>query len=552
MQIDDRSTRRPRRWLIEFPRLVPVTIFAAILAITCLSIYAIESGEADRDEAELRDTARAIGSALDRRGNASTSYLRAGAALFSNQDSVSPTQFRRFVSELRLDANYRSGEGIGWAEAVPPGAVEEFQLRVESAGGLVPRVYPEPEAGTQQLVPVTYLFPDTMRNRRAIGYDMYSEPTRRAAMDEALRFIRPTATGKVVLVQEGQGDAPGFLIYMPVFEGGLANTRRLKGYIYSPFNGEDFLSSAQQLTGRGSAGVRLYDSTVAQENLLAEIEPGQASGHTVEQEVNIANRPMILQVEASGRASLSNLSMVTLIFGLLLGGLLAVVARLITQQAMEDQASLEWFSEQNSIRNSLTRELNHRVKNTLANVLSIIALTRRREGSVDSFADSLDGRIRALSATHDLLTRSEWGTTPIKDVVQAELSPYASGSDQEVELLGPDIHLAPNDALSLGLAVHELATNASKYGALSVPGGKVRVEWIQADKHTVRIDWIESGGPPVAQDKRKRGFGTELIQKIVAHELRHPVKLDFAESGVTCTLFVPVRERGEFAMRARS
>ena len=132
----------------------------------------------------------------------------------------------------------------------------------------------------------------------------------------------------------------------------------------------------------------------------------------------------------------------------------------------EDEISLRNFQEQASIRNSLTRELNHRVKNTLANVLSIIALTRRRSTSLDDFADGLDGRIRALSATHDLLTQSDWGATLVRAVVQAELRPYAHDADHAVEMQGPDVQLAPNDALSLGLAMHELATNASKYGAL--------------------------------------------------------------------------------------
>ena len=227
---------------------------------------------------------------------------------------------------------------------------------------------------------------------------------------------------------------------------------------------------------------------------------------------------------------------------------LAVLVK-VAHQAREDEASIEWFEEQASIRNSLTRELNHRVKNTLANVLSIIALTRRRAKGLDDFADGLDGRVRALSATHDLLTKSDWGTTPLRAVIDAELNPYASDGDHELEILGPDIQLAPNDALSLGLAVHELATNASKYGALSQPGGKVTVKWEPVSERLVRVNWIESGGPPVEQE-RCRGFGTDLIERIVAHELKNPVKLEFPPEGVKCELFISVREPTEFAMRA--
>ena len=182
-------------------------------------------------------------------------------------------------------------------------------------------------------------------------------------------------------------------------------------------------------------------------------------------------------------------------------------------------------------------------------MLSIIALTRRRAKGVTEFADGLDGRIRALSATHDLLTKSDWGATPIEAVIQAELLPYAQEEDHTVEVSGPEIELAPNDALSLGLAMHELATNAGKYGALSLPGGKVSVTWQQAEDELVRVEWLESGGPPVAQT-RGRGFGTDLIERIVAHELRNPVQLEFDPAGVHCVLMIPVRAPTEFAMRA--
>jgi two-component sensor histidine kinase len=243
--------------------------------------------------------------------------------------------------------------------------------------------------------------------------------------------------------------------------------------------------------------------------------------------------------------------MLTLVFGLLVAGLLTLVARMVTRQAQEDNYALEWFEEQASIRNSLTRELNHRVKNTLANVLSIAALTRRRAETIEEFATGLDGRIRALSATHDLLTQSDWGTVPIQAVIEAELAPYAGAPEHEVELSGPHVELAPNDALSLGLAVHELATNAAKFGALSERDGKVQVSWDMINDRLARINWTESGGPPV-QEHRKRGFGTDLIEKIVAHELKTPVDLRFDRGGVRCTLTIPVRQPAVFQMRSKT
>ncbi|HSG54086.1 MAG TPA: CHASE domain-containing protein [Paracoccaceae bacterium] len=524
-------------------------IFLLVLAITVLSIFAIERSEAQRSTAQLSSRTTAIASALERRANASSAYLRAGAALLASLDQVQPDEFRRFVSELRLDADYRGAEGVGWAMVVRPNQQAEFDAIMARDMAIPAQLYPRPSGEQAYAVPVTYLQPDTERNRRALGFDMFSEPVRRAAMLEAERNARPVVSGKVVLAQEGEDQRSGFLIYMPVFEAAPGG-RRLRGFIFSPFNAADFLASALAIEDGGEYGVNFYDRSVSEENLMASTlatPADRATHHGVT--VAIANSPFVLEVSRSPADVLSGLSMATLIFGLLVASLLMLLVRMLTRQAIEDEASLVWFEEQASIRNSLTRELNHRVKNTLANVLSIIALTRRQAVSVDEFANGLDGRIRALSATHDLLTRSDWGSTPVAEVVGAELRPYAHESDRAVEIGGPQIELAPNDALSLGLAVHELATNAAKYGALSQPGGKVSVLWSLAAPELVRVEWIESGGPPVPAE-RGRGFGTDLIERIVSHELRNPVQLEFDPKGVRCVLMIPVRLPTEFSMRA--
>lgn len=532
---------------MRYPRGLPLGIFVLIAAITVLSIFAIERGEDERERAELNSRAISVASGLERRANASSAYLRAGAALLSTMDDVPADEFRRFVSELRLDSDYRGAEGIGWAQVVRPDDQPAFAALLAEQTPNGAQLHPRPDGSQPYAIPVTYLQPDTERNRRSIGFDMYSEPTRRAAMDEAERIARPVATNKLVLRQEGTGDAPGFLIYMPVFEA-AAGGRALKGFIYSPFNAQDFLQSALDLEEEGGFGVVLYDGDRTPDALLAG-NTQEIGNRSVTKMLTVANNPWLLIVHSRDTGGLTGLSLATLLFGLLVGLLLMLLVRMLTQQAQEDEAALAWFEEQASIRNSLTRELNHRVKNTLANVLSIIALTRRRATDIEEFADGLDGRIRALSATHDLLTKSDWGSTPVRDVVEAELLPYAQGGDHVVALQGPDVELAPNDALSLGLAVHELATNAVKYGSLRQAGGQVRVTWDMIAEGLVRVEWQESGGPPV-NPARGRGFGTDLIERIVANELKNPVELEFDPGGVRCVLRVPVRRASEFQMRA--
>lgn len=527
-----------------------MVIFLLILAITIIGVVSIERAQREREQAQMSRVALAAASALERRASINASYLRAGAALFAMQPQVDGALFDRFVSELRLDADYLRAEGIGWAPVLSTSAGAELAVTSDVRPSLA-------EQPRSVVVPITFLQPETVRNRGAIGFDMYSDPTRRDAMDEAARSVRPTASGKVVLIQDESAGGPGFLIYMPVFEAG-SEPRRLRGFIYSPYNAGDFLASARELVDLRGMRLALYDGEPSLATKLgaiagpdADAADGDGEGAQVRQELRLANRPMVLRVTSLSSGSLTPISMIVLLFGLAVASLLMLVSRLLTKQIVEDHRALAWFAEQNSIRNSLTRELNHRVKNTLANVLSIVTLTRRRATTLDEFADGLDGRIRALSATHDLLTQSDWSTTPIGAVVAAELAPYTRSEDGALDMAGPPVELAPNDALSLGLALHELATNASKYGALSVAGGCVSVCWSLVEENLARIEWVERGGPEVLA-KRPRGFGTDLIEKIVAHELRNPVELIFAPEGVRCTLQVPVRQPVDFVIRTTS
>lgn len=537
---------RGRRWLVLYPRAIPLAIFLAIAAITAFSVFAIESNARARERAQMREYAQSVAAALDRSGTSFSAYLRAGAALFASVDDVSPDTFETFVGAMRLETDYPGAEGIGWIPVIEAGDVPDFLARVRRQQPDFPDLHPALASRTGRVAPVTMFAPENTRNRRALGFDMYSDPARAAAMAAAEVALRPTASGRIRLAQDTGGRAPAFAIYMPVFA--AAPERRLIGFVYTPFRAAEFLDNAIGRAEASDYGVRLYDGETGTEHLLVAHSIRGGAPDKVEQQVTIANRELLLVVEAASSRLLAPLSMVTLMFGLALASLLMLLARLLTQQAFEDQARLAFFEEQHSIRNSLTRELNHRVKNTLANVLSILSLTRRRTHNLDEFADSLEGRIRALSATHDLLTGTEWGATPISAVIEAELQHFRADNDDAITLDGPPLELAPNDALSFGLAVHELATNAAKYGALSVPGGSVTLRWQRLDDGLAEVEWEESGGPPVRAERR-RGFGTDLIEKIVAHELRQPVALDFRPEGVRCVMRVPIRRRSDFRIR---
>lgn len=529
----------------HFRRAGPLLLFLLITAGTLLSVWSLERAENSRQKTELEGHATEIAAALERRATEHTAILHAAAAVFSLDDEIDPEQFRQLASGLRKSSAYHGSMGLGWAETVHPSRVSEIEQRLFDAGAPSYRVFPKPAPGASLIAPVVFIDPPTAVNRSAIGFDMWSEPIRRQAMNDAARTGQPRASGKLGLIHQ---NGTGFLIYMPVFRPSGTGRSQLKGFVFSPFRAADFLSAAAELYGTRRIQVSVYDGRKTEEDRL--VGPAVTTGdeRTVDRKLLIANRPWIVSVSMERESRLAALSRATLIFGMILALLSAALARVITNRAAEDREVLEWLSRQSAIRTSLTRELNHRVKNTLANVLSIVALTRRRATGIDDFAESLTGRLKALSATHDLLSQSDWREASIHELVRAELAPYLDEDGMRISMDGPEISLAPNEALSLGLAIHELATNAAKYGALSDERGNVNVTWALQSPEVAEIVWQETGGPPVSPPTR-RGFGLELIERIVAQELKSKVDLEFLPSGVRCRLRVSLRKLSDFALR---
>ena len=194
----------------------------------------------------------------------------------------------------------------------------------------------------------------------------------------------------------------------------------------------------------------------------------------------------------------------------------------------------------------LIKELNHRVKNTLAAVQAIMAQGLRGAGVCGEVREGIEARLIALSRSHDLLTREKWQSASLADLVALALEPYrsAAGQPPRCKMHGPEVRLPPNPVLALGMAFHELATNAAKYGALSNEVGHVEVGWSLVTNRAesrLKLCWRECGGPPVSPPERK-GFGSRLLERGLAHELDGAVRLDYAPAGLVCEIEIPVGE----------
>lgn len=197
-------------------------------------------------------------------------------------------------------------------------------------------------------------------------------------------------------------------------------------------------------------------------------------------------------------------------------------------------------------RELLINELNHRVKNTLATVQSVVSQTLRTAPSVQTARGAIDARLIALAHTHDLLTRENWEHTALSEVVQVALGPFRADHRDRFRVVGPELQLAPKTAVAFAMALHELLTNAVKYGALSKPEGRVVIGWqIQAGPPP-RLTWIwrERGGPPAPSPTRK-GFGLRLIESGLAAELDGSVQVTFEPEGLTCSIDAPLPQVAE-------
>jgi PAS domain S-box-containing protein len=195
-------------------------------------------------------------------------------------------------------------------------------------------------------------------------------------------------------------------------------------------------------------------------------------------------------------------------------------------------------------QNLLIRELHHRVKNTLATVQAIVGSTARTASNIDEFYQGFVGRIVSLAHTHNLLTDDYWQKASLHQLLRNELGPYEESDGARVSVDGPAVELPSEAAVPIGMAIHELTTNAVKHGALSVLAGRVAVTWSithQGARPLLHFSWTERGGPPVRQPTRQ-GFGSRLLQRVLTSQLQADVLVEFDSAGLRFTMVMPLPE----------
>jgi two-component sensor histidine kinase len=220
-------------------------------------------------------------------------------------------------------------------------------------------------------------------------------------------------------------------------------------------------------------------------------------------------------------------------------GAIATLAVVASRHAAREERALRELAESRQHERLLMAEVDHRAKNLLSLVQSLVRQTARASADVQDLETALGSRIQALASAHELLSAEKWTAVDLRTLIVREVGPFEEGG--RIRLDGPHVRIPARATVTLGMAVHELATNAVKHGSLSVPQGSVDVSWrLDEPEHPeLRLTWIETGGPHV-REPAKTGFGTTLLERSIAQERGGSLRLDYRPEGLRAELVVPL------------
>lgn len=518
-----------------------LTLGAGVLLAASLThlVYRYETDRLRHSaERRLTDIAFQIGSRVDRINvvlQVSRSFMESRSG-----NAITRERFMRYHHHLQEAGMLDGMQGLGFAALLAPGDSALAENRIAEDYGLTRRLWPAPVPGRLHSA-ITLLEPANARNLAALGYDMMSEDVRRAAMEAAMLTDRPQLTGPVTLVQEITDiRQTGALMYLYI-KSDLNND--LPGFLYAPLRLGSLFESVLQGRYDGYA-LRITDAGLPQTPLY------ETEGYAGIPDLRGA---ATRQLDAAGRVwdlSLRDPRMASPILSLpmtfVVGGLSLISAMLAAAATHSLQAYLRNARELAKVQRRMLaqkdlhlREMSHRLKNVLARVTAIARQTANRSEDRISFLHSFNGRLQAMAAAQDLLTRAAPGGTSLRALLMAELNQLYGDSPSNVTIEGEDIRLTSEQTEALGLCIHEMATNALKYGAGTLPGGQIAIRW-DIDGSALHLVWDEVTAGPVSPPG-KPGFGTRLMDSCVQGTLNGQIGREFRTHGLTIRISFPLQ-----------
>lgn len=535
-------------------KLFPIIAFIAValvsLTMAGFAYFATQEAARIKFDATADDALNRIESRLDLH----LSLLRATQALFDARNGeITRSEFKAFFDALDVDGNFAGLRGIGFLKLVKTGDEALAQRDIQRNHGREMPVYPDQ---TQQpwRTPILLFEPLDPSNLASIGYDMFSEPIRRAAIEKAMADDEQHATG-IVKLGEATGVAQvhtGFLVFVRLKvdtapEGIDSPSQQLAGFLFAAFRTNELFQVALNRAPLLPVSVEVYDRSVDNEHLLfrSQTPPSDVLGGNLvaTRQVSVAGEPWIIQFRPTAAFSAPSSRAIPVMlgmFGLLLAGAIALVAR-YQSRAYEAASQLHEATEKSLLEKDLMlQEMKHRIKNSITRVLAIARQTASRATDVNEFSQSFAARLQAMAASQDMLTRSRWQKADLGDLLRIELGQVFGKELPEGTLTGPEVLLDETTTQALGLTFHELATNALKYSEAGTSGGALKVSWaLESDGRTLLLEWNESGalnsGPPSTT-----GFGTRLIDMNITRELHGTIERDFQADGLKVRIRIPI------------
>lgn len=537
-------------WRTALRPTVRSVLMVAVVGLTATALawrFGVSS-VTEQAERAFQGRTEALMAEIERSTTAYEHMLGGTQALFDTLPDVSRSQFRRYVDALHIEKNFPGIRGIGFAVMLKADEKDAHIAAVRADGYADYDIRPTGDRDVYSAV----LYAEPSDLSESLGFDMWSEPVRQMAMLRARDTGLPAASGYIQRAAPTASGRGGFLLYLPVYyQNGPVDSveqRRdsLMGFLYSPLRVSELMKGVltrQYPRADRFTSVAIFDATGGADPMqLYQSESPSSSApedrtkprFSVEASRDMYGANWLLRFESTPEFEQSidySGAHTLLAAGIMATALLSILVLSIGQrQVMADEA--------NERMSLMTRELAHRVKNTLAVVQSIATRSLSDGRNVQEAREVFSKRLHALARAHTLLLDSSWSGAPLRELVRAELEAFGA----RAVIGGPDVQLSAGTAQTLALILHELATNAVKYGAMSNSTGRVSVRWnvVGRGRNAVcRFEWKESGGPPVKEPTR-RGFGQTLLRQSLAHGPGTEPKISFEPGGLRYEFSAPL------------
>jgi len=527
-----------------FPAAIFLIVASASLVTAWLAYVAVQDAARFKFEATSDDALNRIESSID----LDLSLLTSARAFFRLRGAdMSKVQFRQFYDALNVDKNFPGLRGIGYLRMVPTGKEEDAERDIVKAQGIERPVFPATDQAWR--TPIVLFEPLDSDSEPAIGYDMFTDPVRRDAIQSALLTGEPRASGMVQLgkVTGSERVYAGFLVFSRLEN--LDADAPPVGLLYAAFRVENVFNVALGKSPLLPVNVEIYDGAIDPERLLfrSETKPDYPMGESliVTREAQVGGRTWFLQFRPTAVFSPPTSPAGPILIGvggLLLAAAIALIVRL-QGEAAETEAELRQIGEKALLeRDLLLQEMKHRIKNSIARMLAIARQTGTSSKTIEEFNASFGARLQAMAASQDMLTRSQWRKADLGQLLRTELEQVFGQNIGKARLSGPPVELNENATQALGLTFHELATNALKYGQAVEEEGALSVEWKfvrDVGKPRLQLRWNEASQSGIVAPS-KTGFGTKLIDMNITRELGGSINRTFDADGLTIEIEIPL------------